>query len=154
MTLTITWIILLTAGHFFCALLVYLNHRFIFHTKIGDKPILKGLKKLHALHHKHSYDEKRNEFIFVPIKFQILFSSLIIAIGFISVPFAIGITSFAALYSYRHYAIHNNDKSSKFHEHHNTHHKNIKYNFSGMYPFIDKIFKTELKKEHRAKLAK
>ena len=135
----------ITLGHFFCALVVYLNHRFIFHTKLGDKFFFKKLKRLHAMHHKHSYDDKRNEFILVPFKFQIILFLIVALIAVINLYFAIGIISFSALYSYRHFAIHNDDNSSKFYIHHNIHHKNIKYNFSGIYPFIDTIFGTSKK---------
>ena len=138
-------IMFITVGHFFGALLVYLNHRFIFHTKLGNLPLLKNLKKLHAMHHAHAYNEQRNKYILVPFMWIIAIFIKIILIGvLINIWFAIGIGTFSLLYSYRHYAIHNNDKSSRFFRHHKMHHINPKYNFSGIYPFIDFIFRTGL----------
>jgi len=136
-------IVLILAGHFLGALLIYLNHRFVFHTKLGNLPFLRMAKKLHAMHHAHAYDEERNAFIFIPWQIQIILANIIIVLGFfISWWFAAGVLSFALLYSYRHYSIHNHDNESKFFKHHDIHHKNIKYNFSGIYPFIDYIFGT------------
>tara|TARA_B100000131_G_scaffold321418_1_gene372068 strand:+ start:367 stop:825 length:459 start_codon:yes stop_codon:yes gene_type:complete len=141
-------ITMVIAGHFFCALLVYLNHRFVFHSKLGNLPLLKNVRRLHSLHHAHAYNEKRNDYILVPIKYNIFLAIVIVMIGiYINVWFAAGIVTFSALYSKRHYDIHNNDKSSVFFSHHRLHHINPKYNFSGIYPFIDAIFKTKLKKK-------
>ena len=138
---------LVVVGHFFCALLVYLNHKFVFHSRLGNLPVLKNIKRLHALHHAHAYNEKRNDYILVPNKYNIILASLIILIGlYINAWFAIGLATFSILYSRRHYEIHNNDKESKFFKHHELHHINPKYNFSGIYPFIDFIFGTGLKK--------
>jgi sterol desaturase/sphingolipid hydroxylase (fatty acid hydroxylase superfamily) len=97
------------------------------------------------MHHKHSYDDKKNEFILVPFKFQAALLLILSLLAIIDIYFVIGMLSFSLLYSYRHFAIHNNDNSSKFYIHHKIHHKKIKYNFSGIYPFIDTIFGTTRK---------
>jgi len=137
------WAILLIIGHFLAALIVYLNHRFVYHTKLGNLPILRDFKELHFLHHAHAYDEVRNEFILVPKTYQALILVFFISLAiFISFPLMVGFVSFAVLYSYRHYAIHNGDTTSSFYKHHHLHHKNAKCNYSGIYPFIDSIFRT------------
>ena len=145
---TLSAIAILVAGHFFCALLVYLNHRFIFHTKIGNISIFKGVKKLHSMHHAHAYNEQRNNYIYVPVAWKLFLIMIVALIGIlINLWFAVGIASFAMLYTYRHYAIHNGDKRSRFFNHHKIHHINPKYNLSGIYPFIDTLFKTSLNKK-------
>ena len=148
LTSTLTILASVAAGHFFGALIVYLNHRFIFHTKLGNLPLLRQTKKLHLMHHAHAYNEKRNKYIFVPSGWQLIIAIKILLIGiFTNIWFAAGITTFAVLYSYRHYSIHNKDKKSVFFKHHKVHHINPRYNFSGIYPFIDSIFGTSLKKK-------
>ena len=138
---------LIVVGHFSCALLIYLNHRFVFHSRLGNLPILRSIKRLHSLHHAHAYNEKRNNYILVPAKYNVALISLVILIGIhINTWFAIGLATFSILYSRRHYEIHNRDKASVFFKHHELHHVNLKYNFSGIYPFIDFIFGTGLKK--------
>ena len=105
MSYTLSALALIVAGHFFCATLVYLNHRFVFHTRLGNLPLLKGIKKLHSLHHAHAYNENRNEYIYVPLKWRVALTLTILFIGVFNHWFAIGIASFAMLYTYRHHAI-------------------------------------------------
>lgn len=140
------WILLFLSGHLLSSLLVYLNHRFILHGilgKWGKLPILKQARRLHAEHHRHAYDEDRNNH-FEPAWVTIGFAMIMGLIGtFISFPFALGIASFGLLYSYRHKRIHNVDMDSKFSLHHKHHHQgNARKNFSGVYPFVDRLFGT------------
>jgi len=135
--------VLFALGHIISALLVYFNHRFVFHGKLGKLPILSNLRLLHIEHHRHAYDEKRNEH-FEPIWVTLSLFSVIALVGlYINIPLACGMASFAAVYAYRHKRIHNKDKDSFFSIHHRYHHtRNAKRNFSGVYPVIDRIFGT------------
>ena len=139
-------IFLFLLGHFLAALSVYLNHRFVFHGKIGKLPILRYFRKLHGLHHAHAYDEHRNKY-FEPLWFKILFFCFLFFAGiFINFPFTLGLLSFGSLYSYRHFSIHNEDQESYFSTHHRIHHcDDYRVNFSGIYPQIDIIFGTSKK---------
>ena len=130
-------------GHVAAALAVYLNHRFIFHGRLGRLPILKKLTRLHKLHHAHAYDDKRNDY-FEPLWVSLSFYIGVIGIALIvSLPFALGILSFGLLYSTKHRRLHNKDESSASYRHHRHHHmKNPRSNFSGIYPFIDSLFRT------------
>ena len=135
--------LLLSFGHFLAVVAVYLNHRFVFHGKLGKLPLLKRAKRLHALHHAHAYTEDRNSY-FEPLWFKVIFfTSLLLVSMLISTPFAFGLLSFAILYAYRHKRIHNQDTTSYFSLHHRHHHSvNPQTNFSGVYPSVDKIFGT------------
>lgn len=130
-------------GHCLAALAVYFNHRFIFHGSLGRLPILRKAIKLHILHHLHAYDDDRNKY-FEPFWVQLGFFAFVAVIGLIlSWAFALGILSFGLLYNYRHKDIHNEDVLSYFSIHHRYHHVvDSRFNFSGVYPFIDRLFKT------------
>ena len=135
---------LLIFGHYFGAIGLYLTHRFIFHGKVEKIKPLAKLKKLHTLHHKHFDDEKLYQYIYVPIWGRISLTAALAIVGaLVNVPFAIGLGSFAFLYMKRHMDIHTIDKESRFHKHHNLHHKNARVNFSGIYPWIDSLFGTK-----------
>jgi sterol desaturase/sphingolipid hydroxylase (fatty acid hydroxylase superfamily) len=116
--------LLIFIGHFVAAIAVYLNHRFVFHGRLGKLPVLRRLKRLHSLHHVHAYDEERNDF-FEPLWVRSLFFIVIASIGYlINWGFSFGVLSI----------------------HHAYHHKKNPFtNFSGIYPFIDKIFGTMAK---------
>lgn len=133
-------------GHFAAAIAVYLNHRFVFHGRLGKLPILRRLRKLHSLHHVHAYDEERNDF-FEPLWVRSLFFVVITSIGYlINWGFSFGVLSYGLFYYYKHKEIHNTDFTSAFSVHHAYHHKKNPFtNFSGIYPFIDKIFGTMAK---------
>ncbi len=137
------YFILFALGHFLAATAVYLNHRFVFHGKLGRLPILRYFRRLHTLHHAHAYDEQRNEY-FEPLWFKLLFFCLLFFTGImISLPFTFGLLSFGILYSYRHFSIHNDDTESHFATHHKIHHCiDHRVNFSGIYPQIDVFFGT------------
>jgi sterol desaturase/sphingolipid hydroxylase (fatty acid hydroxylase superfamily) len=136
-------LVLFLFGHALSSLLVYLNHRFVLHGKLGKLPLLKDFRQLHIAHHRHAYDDERN-LHFEPLW---LTGSLFFIIGGIGVLvngyLALGMASFAGLYAYRHKRIHNKDESSYFSKHHRYHHtRNGRVNFSGIYPWIDKLFGT------------
>ena len=130
-------------GHFTAAVAVYLNHRFVFHGFLGKLPVLRQLRKLHCLHHAHAYDNQRNNY-FEPIWVRALFFVVIGLFGFyLSWAFSFGLLTYGIFYYYRHKAIHNYDFTSNFSLHHEYHHKKNPFtNFSGIYPFIDRIFGT------------
>ena len=60
-------------GHFVAALLVYLNHRFIFHGKLGTKGPLRFFRRFHTLHHAHPEGDKLYEHIYVPLWARVAF---------------------------------------------------------------------------------
>ena len=136
------FLFLFAVGHFAAAVLVYLNHRFVFHGKLRRWPLLRSMAKIHSLHHAHAYDN-HDPFIFVPTLGQVVIFAALLLVAWNNIALSLGLASFSILYSHRHWAIHNTDFSSKFHHHHEHHHKkNTLSNFSGIYPFIDKIFGT------------
>lgn len=137
------FISLFFVGHYAAALVVYLNHRFVFHGSLRRWPGLKYLARLHALHHAH-VDNDVAEYIFMPWWGQL---AVVLTIGLTGWLFswglALGIFSFSILYMNRHLAIHTTDEKSHFHFHHIYHHRgDVKTNLSGMYPFIDRLFGT------------
>jgi len=134
---------LVVVGHLSGALVLYLNHRFVFHGKLETLPFFRMTSKLHMLHHKHTYSSNKNDYLKTPIWGKAGIGALIIFSGIIiGWFFALGVWTFSLLYATRHYAIHNHDSSSRFYRHHDFHHRNIKYNFSGISPFVDRVFGT------------
>jgi hypothetical protein len=132
-------------GHFTSVLAVYLNHRFVFHGRLGRLPILRKFRKLHIKHHLCAYNDDKEEY-FEPPWVKVVFFILVVIVGFISAPFSLGLLSFGALYAYRHKRIHSVDKTSKFSLHHAYHHKvDSRVNYSGVYPIIDYFFGTNRK---------
>ena len=81
-------------------------------------------------------------YILVPWWARILFLSIYAAISLVSVAFAVGLVTFSAYYAYNHYAIHKKSHRGHSFYHHSLHHRDAKVNFSGMYPFIDRLFST------------
>lgn len=135
------------AGFFFTSFMFYLNHRFVGHGPLGKWPLLNHIKRLHLIHHKNDYNEKRNDHLKLPNWTKLIFILVFGLASFASLPFAIGYISYVFYYSWLHYRIHNSDRTSAFYHHHYYHHrKSIKHNFSGTMPFIDKIFGTYYKK--------
>lgn len=127
-------------GHYISALFLYLVHRFIFHGTLRRWPVFKNWARLHGLHHA---DVSNIHHMLAPFWVKcLLFSILVLTALLIHPGFALGIASFGLLYMYRHWAIHQDEYKTKFYYHHMYHHHNVKVNFSGMYPFIDKIFGT------------
>ena len=138
----VTFIILFCLGHIVSAVAVYLNHRFVFHGRLGRLPVLRKLRKLHIKHHLHAYDDERN-YYFEPLWVKMAFFIILALVSFINIAFSLGLLSFGLLYAYRHKSIHNEDKTSYFSVHHFYHHKvDSRVNYSGVYPSIDRIFGT------------
>ena len=137
------YVLCFVIGHVLASFGVYLNHRFVFHGKLGKLPFFKFTKRLHAMHHAHAYTDDRNDY-FEPLWLKIMLFALLCVIGVVvNISFALGLASFGLLYVYRHERIHNDDKTSRFSLHHQHHHTvNVKCNYSGVYPVIDYIFGT------------
>ena len=132
------------SGHFLAALLFYVNHRFIFHTKLGNKKYIRNWKRVHTLHHKHDYKPGWKKYSIIPwqgwIAFIIVASLISWASNFY---FGSGLLSYVIAYEVVHYLIHKNPQSTylaKFHWDH--HRKNPHTNFATIYTFFDKFFGT------------
>lgn len=135
----ITSLALATAGHFSAALLFYFFHRCIFHGPLGKWPVLKKWAAIHAAHHRSPHDPGA---FFFPWWANTIIWALTVALCFASLAFGVGMLSFFVLYSYRHRAAHLGSRK-RWARHHLTHHYAApNSNFSGSYPFIDKLFNT------------
>jgi hypothetical protein len=135
----LTWMLI---GHVIAATILYFNHRFVFHGRLGLLPLFKDIKKLHTLHHLHSFSDKVIESMNTPLWGRLLLGSFFIGAAVIITPaFGFGMLSFAGVYAYRHKLSHTGD-TSYFALHHLHHHKNANVNFAGVYPIFDKIFLT------------
>lgn len=135
------YILLFILGHFLAAFFIYLLHRFVFHGSLRRWPLLKTLARLHGMHHA---DVSNIKYMIAPTWAKITLTLVLLSTGYFLHPsLALGIASFGLLYMFRHWAIHQSEKKTKFYYHHMFHHKqNAKKNFSGMYPFIDRLFGT------------
>jgi sterol desaturase/sphingolipid hydroxylase (fatty acid hydroxylase superfamily) len=138
---------LVVYGFFFTSLMFYFNHRFIGHGPLGKWPLLRHMRRLHLMHHRNDYNEKRNNHLLLPFWAKLSFMVVFILISYyVSFFFASGYIGYVLYYGWQHHKIHNHDKSSYCSQHHYTHHrKSIKHNFSGTMPFIDILFGTHLK---------
>jgi len=135
----IGWVFL---GHLSGALVLYLNHRFVFHGRFGRLPLVRSMRKLHTHHHRHSFDDQVNTYLKTPAWGRVSLTLLFLAAGIIVSPgFAAGLVTFAFVYAYRHRITHNGD-TSKFAIHHMHHHQKANVNFAGVYPIFDRIFFT------------
>ena len=132
------------SGHFFSALLLYLNHRFIFHSKLGNTRLLRGWKKVHTIHHKHDYGPDWKKYLFIPAWAWVGLIGIAVLIGLVSNAFfALGMFSYMVLYEIVHYKLHKNPAKNSLSSFHYWHHrKDSQSNFASVYMFIDKIFKT------------
>ncbi len=145
-------VVLVCFGHFSGAVAFYLNHRFVMHGKLGKLFFLKKIKRLHAIHHAHPYDRLRNRHLIIPLWGKLLMALLIGVLSLLSFSYAVGVLSFFLLYGYRHYRIHNQDRKSHFYYHHHYHHVyDLSSNYSGVYPVVDKIFKTYVQTKFSSK---
>lgn len=134
-------------GFFFTSLMFYLNHRFVGHGPLGKWPLLHHIKRLHLIHHKNDYNEKRNDHLFLPTWAKLLFGLVFLLISLVSISFAIGYISYAFYYEWLHHRMHNDNQDNPCSNHHYIHHrKSARHNFSGTMPFIDKLFGTYYKK--------
>ena len=138
---------LLIIGFFTTSLVFYLNHRFVGHGKLGKWPILHHMKRLHMIHHRNDYNEKRNKHLKLPFWAKFSFFSVFCIFSLISIPFALGYISYVFYYEWLHHKMHNDDQTGWCSNHHFIHHrKSARHNFSGTMPFIDKLFGTHYKK--------
>lgn len=134
---------IVVGGFFFTSLMFYLNHRFVGHGPLGKLPVLRHIRRLHMVHHKNDYNDKRNDHLLLPPWAKLLFWIAFLMISIVSVPFAIGFLAYAVYYELQHYKMHNDNKTGTCSRHHFIHHrKSARHNFSGTMPFIDKIFGT------------
>ena len=133
-------------GYAMAALAWYLNHRFVFHGKLGKLPILKEFKSLHTIHHRKAYATDRNEYILIPAWGHTLLLCISAPVLYLSWAMWLGCVCFAVVYGLRHYRMHNGDTDSAYGRHHFLHHTtHPMHNFSGVHPIIDKIFKTDVR---------
>jgi sterol desaturase/sphingolipid hydroxylase (fatty acid hydroxylase superfamily) len=140
-------ILLTLAGFFVTSLMFYLNHRFVGHGKLGKWPILKYIRKMHLLHHRNDYNDKRNDYLRLPLWSKALFFAVYLILCFISVPFAFGYLMYVFYYEWLHFKMHNDDHTGWCSRHHFIHHrKSARHNFSGTMPFIDRLFGTYYEK--------
>tara|TARA_B100000809_G_scaffold182010_1_gene179760 strand:- start:334 stop:768 length:435 start_codon:yes stop_codon:yes gene_type:complete len=137
------FILLIFAGHASGGLAFYFTHRFVFHGKLGTFPILDKIKAIHTRHHAKPDSLERALF---PTWAKILIAIFMTCIGFINLPFALGVCSFFPVYSHRHWKAHNGSKAywAKHHMHH--HLKDPHSNFGGIYPIVDRVFGTNSNK--------
>ena len=158
-------ILLFIIGYVATTFAYYINHRFIFHGKMPQwmpKPI-KRLHRwyagFHLRHHLNAFPDESGttshveEYLQVPAYGKIIAGLLLLGISFFSIGLATGVLTFFIVYGVRHGTIHGISvvgfgpvsKSSQYYRHHMSHHTKgnwNKYNFSGVHPYVDKIFKT------------
>ena len=135
----LTFSVLFLGGHFFAALLFYFFHRAIFHGPLGKWPVLKRWAAIHTAHHGNPEDPGA---FFFPWWANLAIWALAGLLMLAAPGFGLGMFSFFALYAYRHRQAHLGS-SSTWARHHQSHHFAApRANFSGTYPFIDKIFGT------------
>jgi len=141
------FLFLFVIGFFFTSLMFYLNHRFVGHGPLGKWPLLHHIKRLHMIHHRNDYNDRRNKHLKLPFWARIMFFISFLLISFISLPFATGCITYVFYYGWLHHRMHNDDQTSGCSRHHFIHHrKSARHNFSGTMPLIDKIFGTYYKK--------
>ena len=140
-------LLLFVVGFFTTSVMFYLNHRFVGHGPLGKWPLLHHIKRMHMIHHRNDYNEKRNDHLKLPWWAKSLFILAFCLFSLISLPFAVGYILYVAYYGWLHHKIHNDDKTSRCSRHHFLHHrKSARHNFSGTMPFIDRVFGTHYKK--------
>ena len=136
---TLLFIPLIIIGHISGGLAFYFTHRFVFHGRLGKLPILRKIRTIHIKH--HAKPESLERAIF-PLWSKILIAFFMVAIGFINLPFTLGVCSFFPVYSHRHWKAHNGS-NAYWAKHHMYHHlKDPQSNFGGIYPILDRVFGT------------
>lgn len=132
-------LLIIMLGHLIGAYIFYFFHRHIFHGRLGRLPVLRSMKKIHTLHHADPSDPGN---FFFPMWANVLIWSFTGALMFLSLPLALGIFSFFPVYSLRHRRAHEGSTAT-WAIHHMSHHMSKPMaNFSGTYPFLDKVFGT------------
>ncbi len=136
--------LLIIVGFFFTSFMFYLNHRFVGHGPLGKWPILHHIKRLHLIHHRNDYNDKRNDHLTLPLWAKGCFFLVFLALSFVSIGFASGYIIYVFYYGWLHHKMHNDDQSGLCSNHHFIHHRqSARHNFSGTMPFIDKLFGTK-----------
>ena len=132
-------LLLFAVGHFYGAYMFYFFHRYIFHGPLGRYPLLRQWRAIHANHHRNPNDPGT---FFFPWWVNLTIWALAAGLFFVAPAFSLGLVSFFAYYAYRHRAAHvgANTRSGRHHRSH--HYGKPSANFSGAYPFIDRIFGT------------
>lgn len=134
-------------GFFITSLMFYFNHRFVGHGSLGKWPILKHMRRLHLIHHRNDYNEKRNNHLHLPFWSKVIFFTIFLALSVVSLGFAVGYIFYVIYYEWLHFKMHNDNQEGICSRHHFIHHrKSARHNFSGTMPFIDRIFGTYYKK--------
>lgn len=142
------------------ALLYYFNHRFLYHSRPRGPRLVQVLwrkwTQYHMDHHRHwkQNDPKTRNYIKIPLWGKFMGIGIIICLGMtINIGAGTGVLLFFTLYGIRHGAIHGFrpakifkplPRKSMLYKHHMSHHTagGVKFNFSGVHPFIDNIFGT------------
>lgn len=155
---------LFTIGYVATTLAYYINHRFIFHGRlpIWVPRIIRRTHQwysgFHMRHHIFAFPEETSveevkEYLTIPTLAKLLMLSGLIITSYVSAGLALGIATFFIMYGIRHGRIHGMyvpgfkpiDKNSIHYQHHMLHHSRgnwSKFNFSGVHPWVDKLFKT------------
>ncbi|MGD6801994.1 sterol desaturase family protein [Rossellomorea vietnamensis] len=129
----------------------YLTHRYLFHLKAPDNPLLlKFLKRIHYDHHKYPNDLK---LLFLPVWYSIPNFAALSAIFYIitssvegTVSFGIGLILMLLVYEWRHFIAHRPIKpKTRFgkwvKKTHTLHHfKNENFWYGVSTPFVDALF--------------
>lgn len=138
---------LMVVGFFITSLMFYLNHRFVGHGPLGKWPLLHHMRRLHLIHHKNDYNDKRNSHLRLPFWAKVAFLSVFLLISLASIGFALGYISYVFYYGWLHHKMHNDEQKGVCSRHHFIHHrKSARHNFSGTMPFLDRLFGTKYKK--------
>jgi sterol desaturase/sphingolipid hydroxylase (fatty acid hydroxylase superfamily) len=124
------------------AFAIYFNHRFVLHGKLGKLPVLRKTMIMHGLHHAHSYTDDCLDYINIPVWGWITLLSLTGLLTYLSLPMGLGLLSCWVYYEIMHRYIHFQGKDGSFGVHHRLHHEKPNINFSGVHPWIDRIFNT------------
>jgi len=130
---------LLVMGHFFGAYMFYFFHRHIFHGSLGKYPLLSRWKSIHTRHHRRPDDPGT---FFFPWWANLLIWTLAAGLFLVTPAFALGLASFFAYYAYRHRSAHVGADTRSGVHHRSHHYGNPRANFSGAYPFVDRVFGT------------
>ena len=157
-------ILLFVTGYIATTFAYYINHRFIFHGKLPPwtpgqiKKLHRWYSGFHLRHHLNAFPKNGlttnvEEHLHVPIYAKIIACLMLLGISFFSTGLAGGVLTFFIVYGIRHGTIHGINvvgfkpvpEYSYYYKHHMSHHTKgnwTKYNFSGVHPYVDKIFKT------------
>jgi sterol desaturase/sphingolipid hydroxylase (fatty acid hydroxylase superfamily) len=132
-------LLLFGVGHFSGAYMFYFFHRYIFHGPLGKYPILRRWKYIHVMHHRRPSDPGS---FFFPWWANLAIWALAAVLFFVAPAFSVGLASFFGYYAYRHRAAHIGADTRSGRHHRSHHYGKPTANFSGAYPFVDRVFGT------------